>query len=130
MKYDPSLELQKGIVDVLVPAIAPYKVYDNVPGTAQFPYVTIGQDQLLDNRAECIDAVEAFANIHIWSRKPGKVEVKEITKKVILALYTEISLQNGFKVVDVSVDGLTHLSDPDGMTSHSVVTMRYLIEAP
>lgn len=127
MINDPSTALQQGIYTVLSNAMKPVKVYDSVPPGAIFPYITIGQDHFLDDNAEGIDGAECFPTIHIWSRKPGKTEAKELTKKAVVALYTNISL-TGFRVAEVTLDGLTHLSDPDGLTSHSVITMRYLIE--
>lgn len=127
MKKDPSVALQKGVYDTLTTAMAPVKIYDSVPPGALFPYLTIGDDQLLDDIAECIDGAECYATINIWSRKGGKTEAKQLSKKAITALYDYINLTD-FRVCEVKLDGLTHMNDPDGITAHSVITMCYLIE--
>src|SRR5690606_34227972 len=73
-------ELQKAIYDALktVPAVAGGRVYDSVPSNAEFPYVTIGGEQTVDDGNSCEDGWEVFTDVHVWSRKPGFPECKEI----------------------------------------------------
>lgn len=129
---DPSLELQAAVYAALSAALGTdAAVYDRIPADtsgkiiAKFPYVHIGEDHIVSDADQCFDASEAYATVHVWSRAVGKVEAKELMARVCLALDVLLVLP-GFDVVTRTVsDGPRHLTDPDGLTSHSVVTFCY-----
>ncbi len=103
-------------------------IHDRVPEGAVFPYITIGKEQIVDDSNTCDhDAVEAFPEVHIWSRKAGSVEAKTIAGAVHDALNKEITI-TGFRNVVGSFESAIFLDDPDGLTTHGVVTFRYLID--
>jgi len=135
---DPSLAVQAAVFAALT-ASAPLatafgtepRIYDRVPVDAAgrviaaFPYVAIGEDQVTSEADACHDASSIFVTVHVWSRKVGKVEAKTIMAAVCLALDVKLTVA-GFGVIGVSVEsGPQHLTDVDGLTSHSVVTFRY-----
>lgn len=130
---DPSLPLQKAIVEALsAEAAGDFGVYDQVPTDAAgralkaaFPYAHIGEDHILSDADQCHDACSAFATVHVWSRTVGKVEAKQVMARVCRALDVKLAVE-GFGVVTHQVaQGPQHLTDLDGLTSHSVVTFRY-----
>jgi hypothetical protein len=129
---DPSLPLQKAVHDALTAAAGDdFGVYDRVPVdpagkiSARFPFVHIGEDHVLSEADQCHDAASAFATVHVLSRAVGKVEAKAIMARVLLALDV-ILVVEGFQVITHQVaDGPRHMTDPDGLTSHSVATVRY-----
>lgn len=129
---DPSLPLQKAVFDALDEALdGSAGVYDRVPTngagkpTASFPYVTIGEDQIVSDADQCHDACTAFATVHVWSRAVGKVEAKGLMATVCSTLDALLEI-DGFEVIAHGVDdGPRHMADLDGLTSHSVVTFRY-----
>lgn len=128
---DPSLALQKGVFDALSAGLAGVAaVYDRVPldaagrVVAPFPYVHIGEDHILPVTDQCHDAFDAFAMVHVWSRAVGKVEAKSITGQVVAALAAALDL-SGFGVITWDCTDIRHMTDLDGLTSHSVVTFRY-----
>lgn len=130
---DPSLPLQAAVYALLETALAPTKVYDKVPRdaagkiSAAFPYVQIGEDQVLSEADQCHDASSVFATVHVWSRAVGKVEAKTIMAQVCEALDVKPTI-TGFEAISHEVDvGPLHLSEADGLTSHSVVTFRYRV---
>lgn len=132
---EPSLALQAAIVSALradapVTALIGQRVYDRVPPVPTFPYVTIGDDQVLPDAAECLDgSVEVTATIDVWSRTVGKVEAKQISGAIVSLLNFNASLTlTGYRLVSIEHESSRHLDDPDGLTSHSVVTFRALID--
>ncbi len=127
---DPSLPLQKAVFDAFSAAIAPAKVYDRVPldaagrVKAEFPYGHVGEDQIISDADQCHDASTAFCTIHVWSRAVGKVEAKGLMAAAVLALDGKLTV-DGFEIIGHLVEDLRHLTDPDGLTSHSVAVLRY-----
>lgn len=129
---DPSLPLQAAIYAALRAALADeIGVYDRVPldkagkVTAAFPYVHIGEDQIVSDKDQCLDPSTAYATVHVWSRAVGKVEAKTIMAAVCLALDVKLDVA-GFGVIASRVDdGPRHLDGGDGLSSHSVATFRY-----
>lgn len=135
---DPSLPVQAAVYAALTGSAAlatafggPPRVFDRVPVdaagrvTAAFPYVAIGEDQVTSEADACHDASSIFVTVHVWSRAVGKVEAKTIMAAAIDALDTPLA-PTGFKVVTQMVEsGPQHFTDADGLTSHSVVTLRY-----
>lgn len=128
---DPSLALQKGVYAALEATLgADAGVHDRVPldpsgkVTAKFPYVNIGEDQIVPDTDQCHDAFSAFVTIHVWSRAVGKVEAKSITARCVAALALNLPL-TGFQVITWKVSDIRHMTDRDGLTSHSVATIHY-----
>jgi hypothetical protein len=135
---DPSLPVQAAVYAALTGSAAltaafgdAPRVYDRVPQdetgrvTAAFPYVAIGEDQVTSEADACHDASSIFVTVHVWSRKVGKVEAKTIMAAVCEALDVKLAVA-GFGVIGHEVEtGPQHLTDADGLTSHSVVTFRY-----
>jgi hypothetical protein len=83
MLTDPRLALQKAIVGALmadtdVKAVVSDRIYDRIPRnqatgaiTAEFPFIGLGDTQLLPELAECTDAAETSITIHCYSRAVG-----------------------------------------------------------
>lgn len=132
MSDDPSLALQKAMVAALkahagLTALIDGRVYDRVSTTAARPYVSLGNDQLLDDGNACGDAWEVLATVDVWSTEPGQTEVKRIASAVRDALAAELEIE-GFTVVSGTHRDTIYLDDPDGTTSHGVVRLTYLID--
>lgn len=131
---DPSLELQAAIVgalkaDTALVAIVGTRVYDNVPPGAAYPYVSLGQPQVLPDKADCIDGSIVVYTVHGWSSDLGKsVQVKQIGARIGAALdENEFSL-TGHRVVIAQHEQTNYLDDPDGITKHVAVTLRFSTE--
>jgi hypothetical protein len=130
---DPSLELQKAIVarlkaDSATAAIVGARIYDEVPTSAAFPYINLGEDQTIAERADCYDGSEINLTLHAWSREPGYPEVKRIADAVRASLQDAPLTLTGHRLVDLTFIDSRVLRDPDGKTSHAVVTLRALTE--
>ena len=131
---DASLALQKAIVTRLksaasgLPAILAGRVYDAVPADAPCPYVEIADGQTIADDAECLDGVEVFLDLHVWSRAVGAVECRTIAGLVRTALHKASLPLEGWALIDLMHRDTRFLSDPDGVTTHAVVTVRALID--
>jgi hypothetical protein len=137
MSDDATHELQVAIVsrlkaDADVSALIAGRVYDVVPagsdGSAIFPYVSFGPTQDLPEDFDCVDASEIIIQLDVWSRDPGFREARRISKSVCASLDgAELSI-NDNALVYFEYDGRRDLRDPDGLTSHSVLTFRAGVE--
>ncbi|MCX5478452.1 DUF3168 domain-containing protein [Kaistia geumhonensis] len=126
----PSLALQKAIVDALsrgVPEVGG-RVFDVVPPSAAFPYVTIGEGQDLADTADCYDGTESFLDIHVWSRAVGFPEAKRIAGKVRHALHDADLPLDEHVLLLLHFRDQRPLRDPDGVTSHVAMTFRALTQ--
>jgi hypothetical protein len=140
MSEDASYELQRAMVSTLkanaaLTALIAGRVYDHVPQnsatgavTAQFPYISFGPEQDIPEDYDCVDASEIIFQIDVWSRDPGFMEAKRIANAVKVAL-SALSLPVGDNaLVYFAFDGRRALRDPDGLTSHVVMTFRAGVE--
>ena len=139
---DPAYAVQAGVFAALTasPAmIAAFagvpRVYDTVPlapdgtiDTGKFPYVTIGDDQLLPGPVNSnTDPSEIWVKVEVWSRPQAILdnsEVKLIAGAVRAALDASIPLI-AHDVDTHAFHGARYLREPDGLTRRAIVTIRY-----
>lgn len=131
---DPSYALQVALVAALkaagvLPVVVGGRVYDSVPPGATFPYVTLGDCQVLPDKAECVDGVEVSVQVDAWSRAVGYGEAKTIGAAIVAALDDRPLTVDGFNVTVFELESARYLRDPDGLSRHGVITFRGLLEA-
>lgn len=126
---DPSLALQAAVFAALnsAPAVAGGRIYDRVPPSPVFPYVSFGEGDTVGDDNECFASSEATVTVHVWSRALGLPEVKGIAATVRDRLSIALAV-TGFRVTNGEHVITRFLRDPDGITSHAVVECRYLID--
>jgi hypothetical protein len=104
------------------------RVYDSVPRDREFPYVNIGEDQVLgDDADECAEGSEIFVRIHAWSRAVGWPEVKAIGWNIRDRIRGAAFNMPGFSVDVIEFVQAQYLRDPDGQTRHAVIEFRFLV---
>lgn len=131
----PGDALQKALFAVLTasPDIAlamggTARAYDRVPVAPEFPYLGFADAQILDDGNTCDDDMfEVFVDIHVWSRAVGQVEAKRIADAVRTAVKDGFQIP-GWVMSSLTVQGIRHFMDPDGLTAHGVVTLRFLLQ--
>jgi len=129
-----SLMLQAAVVAELkaasaLTAIVGERIYDAVPASAVFPYVTFRVDGVLDDGVDCVEASEIFFSIHVWSRAVGWPEASRIAGEIRDALDLNELDVTGYNLVNLHFRDFRRLDDPDGKTNHGVVSFRALIDA-
>lgn len=131
----PSLELQVAIVSRLkatpaVTAVIGDRVFDNVPEDADFPYVTVGDGDETSDDVDCINGFEISLDIDVWSRDVGFPEAKTISDAIRRALTSpDITIPTN-ALVYFRHRQTRFLRDPDGLTSHAVMTFEAFAEQP
>jgi Protein of unknown function (DUF3168) len=131
---DPSLELQAALIGNLksdpdVQAVVGNRVYYLVPMNPTLPYISLGDNQVLPDKADCIDGVELFWQIDGWTTSHEQPEEKAISKAVVAALDDQPLAISGYDAVVVEIDRIDYLRDPDGITRHVAISFRFLIQA-
>lgn len=113
--------VQVAIYGRLAADLAPVPVYDMAPATAAFPYVTIGEFTGADEYDKSDDSERLTLTLHVWSRKTGRKECKEIMGRVRASLHGKELPVAGFLPIALRQEFATDMIDPDGLTVHGVV---------
>lgn len=133
---DPSVALQNAIEAALrasVPVKTEFggttRLYTlSAPAGAPFPHIIIGEDQVIGDDIECGAASEVVCTLHVYARETtpaaSRLQAKAIAAAVRSALTTKLTV-TGHVVIDWLFEGARHLTDPDGLTAHSIVTLTY-----
>lgn len=109
-------------------------IYDNVPQAVDsgndsvFPYVTIGDDTMIDWDTDTSQGKEATLTLHVWSRYRGRKEVKEIQGAIYDVLHLSNLIISGYHSVLMLSEYSETLLDPDGLTRHGVQRFRLILE--
>ena len=133
------LELQGAVIAAIkasdgVANIVGNRVFDHVPRSqtgdvsATFPFVGWATDDAVTEDADCIDGLAVSFDIDCWSREPGFPEVRRLTAAVRAALHkAELGLTDN-AIVLIRHDQTRTFRDPDGLTSHAVLTFEAVLE--
>lgn len=132
---EPALELQRSIYQTLIASNAlksamggEVRAYDRAPPVPVPPYITFSEAQLLDDGVGCEDDMfEAFVDLHVWSRTVGQAEAKTISG-IVRTEMMALEIAADWQIKIARVQSTRHMNDPDGLTSHSVITCRFLLE--
>lgn len=138
---DPSIALQDAIEAALreddglrtVMGLQKVRLYSmSAPVGAPYPYVIIGEDQVIDDSTECAESSEVVTTVHAWARVEDDVNASRRQAKAmageIRRIVKSIAAVPGFDLVLVEFEDTRHLTDPDGLTAHSVISHRFLLD--
>ena len=103
-------------------------VYDSVPENTNYPYVTIGDDTLIDWDTKTWKGCEVTVTIHVWTENRGRKDNKAIQKTINQILDNYALDVEGFNVVHFRQEFSNTTLDPDGMTYHGVMRFRALLQ--
>lgn len=130
-----SAELQKLLFTTLtgtagVMALAG-GVYDRVPTDpykTKTAYVSFGPSDVVDDSADCIISGEHTFQLDVWSKAVGQVEAKRLVDLIYGALHEQSLELTENALAEIRVDFRRVFVDPDGLTTHGVVTVTASIE--
>jgi hypothetical protein len=91
------------------------------------PYVVIGETIMAPASSKTRHGSEVVTTFHVWSQTPGFAEVKGLIDEILQALEADLTV-TGFDAVFGQLDGARTLLDPDGVTRHGVVEMRFFLQ--
>lgn len=124
-----GIQVQKAIFDALMlaPAVAGGNVFDRVRDCDPYPCVTIGEEQIVGDGNSCGAGWEVYANVHVWSKKPGYPEAKVLAAIVVARVCSIISVA-GFSLNEVEFQDQQAVRELDEITSHVVCSFRFIID--
>ena len=125
MSFD--LVTQKKIYEALNGVIS-CPVYDNAPQGASFPYVTIGEANLLDDDTDTEQGVLISYVIHTWSQADGRKEVKTIMGEIYNALHLTKFSESGYSFTENYFLSSDSFVETDGKTRRGVQTFKLTTE--
>lgn len=115
--------------DAQLDAIVSGRVYDFVPTSAVYPFVSFGPVNAGDWSTFTTDGAETYLTLDFWSRKPGRVQVQAMMARAYAVLHAATLILTGHAVAVMRLDDSRVLRDPDGVTSHGVMRLRVLTQA-
>lgn len=94
------------------------------------PSIIIGEGQLVDDGTDFQRRhVRIFHDLHVWKREPSLTGANAIAGAIREAiLHGRLILDTGFHCADVRTSHIRLMRDPDGDTSHAVVTVETLVQ--
>jgi hypothetical protein len=130
---DVVSELQGALYDRLratggVTALVGTRIYDRVPPSPTFPYVSFGPSQAVSDDADCITAYEVSVQIDVWSRTVGRVEASQIADAVRRAILGADMTLTTNALVMIEHRDTRIFRDPDGQTNHAVLIFSASVE--
>jgi hypothetical protein len=128
------MELQKAIRARLVGAagvvalVPGNSILDRNARPAPNPSIILGEDQTIEGEDIARRQERIISTVHVWKKEPSLEGVKAIAGAIRSALQaSRLVMGGGFQCVDCRVTGTRFLRDPDGETSHGVVTVESLV---
>lgn len=138
---DPALAIQNAVETALrgsaalksAMGLAVVRIYSmSAPVAAPYPFIVIGEDQVLDDSTPCSESSEIITTVHAWSRIDEDVTASRAQAKtmagIIRSVVKAVDTVTGFDVVLAEFEDARHLTDPDGLTAHAVVNHRFLVD--
>lgn len=112
-------------VSSLVPAAA---ILDTNQRPAPNTCITLGEGQTLPGEDIARKVQRVFMDLHVWKREPSLAGAKAIAGAVRTAIHAgRFTLDAGFHCGDCRVSNMRFMRDPDGETSHGIVTVETLV---
>lgn len=123
--------LQQAVYSALSAALgtAPaVPVYDDVPPSAQEPYVAIGDITAVPGEMVHDEDEDLTITLHVWSIYRGRKECREIMGRIKAALHNAHLTVSGWHVASLRQVMAEDFMDADGRTRHGVVRLRALLQ--
>jgi hypothetical protein len=124
----PSIELQRAVQITL--NIGSYPVYDQFQQDEQMPFITIGEETLLDISTKIEDITSHLITVHTWSDSISSKEVKEMNYFIKTSLVDTPIVVDGFTVLFSSLDFNQTFKEQDGNTFkyHGVTQIEFRLQ--
>ena len=134
MTLSPAWDLQTAVWSALTgdsaltTALGGPHVFDDVPQSTDFPFVTIGEIRTNDWSTQTAKGHEHFLTIHSWSRAKGRKEVQAIMTILDGLLDGAALVLKDHALVNFSLVFWDARRDRDGETYHGLMRFRAVTE--
>lgn len=123
------LVYQTLLANPAVSAIVAARVYDRPPAGAAAPYISFGPSDQVEDDADCLTGHVAALQIDCWSEaQDGMRECKALVTAVKKALHNLSGDLTTGALVSARVTLVRVMPDPDGITTHGVITLEAAVE--
>jgi len=113
---------------VLTAALGGSRVHDVPPASPEFPYVTLGEAQVLDWSTATEGGQEHRLTLHAWSRQGGHSEAHSIAAILQQALHDAPLVLAGHRLVNLRTISADIRREAGGRTHHALVRFRAVTE--
>lgn len=131
-----ELALQKAVrarlvatsqIGTLVPAA---NILDRNERPNPRPSIVIGEGQSVDEGDSIARTLtRVYLDLHVWVEEPSTETSKRLSGAIRTAIkFAKLTDLDGYHFADCRVRGSRYLRDPDGKTSHAVVTIDALVQ--
>lgn len=126
----PEIALHRAVSNRLVnnPDVVSLVPADNIIDRNQRPIldpsIVVGEGQSVDEGDSISRSLtRIYMDMHIWKKEPSLAGVRTIAGAIRTALSLRLEGNAGFHIADCYVSQMRFLRDPDGETSHGIVTI-------
>jgi hypothetical protein len=129
-----SWSLQRAIYDAVVAdalildLLGSPRVFDAVPESSVFPYITLGQSSVSDGSTGSEAGEEHRLTLYVWSRAAGRRETHELMAALRAALHDRSLALDGHRLVNLRHELSEARREPDGETFRGLVRFRAVTE--
>ena len=130
-----SLALQSAVVAALTANIdlttatgGVARIYDDVPPSTPYPYLSIGQTIERDWSTGTDDGREHTFTLHVWSRTPGRRQVHEIASLVRATLHQAALPLSNHRLINLRHEFTEARREPDNETYRALIRFRAVTE--
>ena len=102
-------------------------VHADVPSNVAYPFVSIGEETVVEYGEKSSDGGDHTINIHVWSQYKGSKECKQIMDRIHDFLHDSSLSVSGFNLINLRFDFSDIMRDSDGSTRHGVMRFRAII---
>lgn len=103
-------------------------ILDRNSRPAPDPSIILGEDQVVDEGDIARQQVRIFSTLHVWKKETSLAGAKAIAAAIRFAVRSgRPVLEAGFHCGDCRVSDMRFLRDPDGETSHGIVTIESVV---
>lgn len=123
---EPTQPIQAAIYTALTGESGMADVYDEVPETADYPYIVIGEAFTTPDNSHDRKAWRTVVTLHVWSDQQGFSEANGIAADIDAVLdHTSLTV-TGYTHIATRFDFSQTLRDPDPKLRH--IPIRYVVE--
>jgi hypothetical protein len=91
------------------------------------PSIILGEDQEVDENRIRRNVVRIYSTLHVWKKEDSLEGVKAIGAAIKAALRAGVASSPAYRISACYVASARYLRDPDGETSHGVVTIESMV---
>tara|TARA_R100000995_G_scaffold61426_1_gene31321 strand:+ start:1521 stop:1928 length:408 start_codon:yes stop_codon:yes gene_type:complete len=103
------------------------KIFDNVPQDTGYPYVVIGNINVINRGTKNLDGNEYNIDIDVWSEYRGKKEISNAMERIYELLHDTTYSVSGADMVVSQVRNTITLVENNGITRHGVLSLNVIV---